>query len=177
MRGAAAGRIAGIQVVLATGRRYSHALPLVERLSIDVPLVTASGALVKNPADHRTLYQAQFERSSLLEGLALIDRYGFDPALFGDTYAEGFDFYHARNEVRTPELANYLAMNPGRGRLWPELIADPPSEVFAGFTMGTLEQMTALEAQLHRALSGRLCARSSAARGIQAFCWNSRRWA
>ena len=38
-------------MVLATGRRYSHALPLVETLGIDVPLVTASGALVKDPAD------------------------------------------------------------------------------------------------------------------------------
>ncbi|MEI6624141.1 MAG: glutamate 5-kinase, partial [Actinomycetes bacterium] len=43
---------AGVQVVLATGRRYSHTLPLVEPLGIDVPLVTASGALVKDPLDH-----------------------------------------------------------------------------------------------------------------------------
>ena len=33
---AKAGR-SGIRVVLATGRRYSHALPLVEKLGIDVP--------------------------------------------------------------------------------------------------------------------------------------------
>ena len=86
----------------------------------------------------------------------MIDLCGFDPALFGDTYADGFDFYHARSAVRTPELAGYLAMNPGRGRLWPELICQPPPGVFAGFTMGTLEQMIALETDLHRALSGRL---------------------
>ena len=43
-----AGR-AGIHVVLATGRRYSRTLHLVEPLGIDVPLVTASGALVKDP--------------------------------------------------------------------------------------------------------------------------------
>jgi 5-amino-6-(5-phospho-D-ribitylamino)uracil phosphatase len=147
---------AGIHVVLATGRRYSHALPLLETLGIDVPVVTASGALVKNPADHRTLYQAQFDRASLLEALALMDRCGFDPALCGDTYAEGFDFYHARTEARTPELAGYFALNPGRGRLWPELITNPPPAVFAGFTMGTLEQMIALEAELQRKLAGRL---------------------
>jgi Cof subfamily protein (haloacid dehalogenase superfamily) len=148
--------VAGIQVVLATGRRYSHALPLVESLGIDVPVVTASGALVKNPADHCTLYQAQFEPASLLEALSLIDRCGFDPALFGDTFAEGFDFYHARAEVRTLELAGYLALNPGRGRLWPALIDEPPPGVFAGFTMGTLEQMTALEIELGSALAGQL---------------------
>ena len=52
---------AGIHVVLATGRRYSQTLHLVEPLEIDVPLVTASGALVKDPLDHRTLYRAEFE--------------------------------------------------------------------------------------------------------------------
>lgn len=36
---------AGLKIVLATGRRYSRALPLVEPLGLDVPLVTASGAL------------------------------------------------------------------------------------------------------------------------------------
>ena len=51
---------AGIHVVLATGRRYSRTLHLVEPLGIDVPLVTASGALVKDPIDHRTLYCAEF---------------------------------------------------------------------------------------------------------------------
>ena len=34
---------AGIHVVLATGRRYSLTLHLVQPLGIDVPLVTASG--------------------------------------------------------------------------------------------------------------------------------------
>ena len=49
---------AGIRVVLATGRRYSRALPLVEPLALDVPLVTACGALIKDPIDHRTLFRA-----------------------------------------------------------------------------------------------------------------------
>ena len=61
---------AGIRVVLATGRRYSHALPLVEPLGIRVPLVTASGALVKDPTDHSTLYRAEFEPQALLDGPA-----------------------------------------------------------------------------------------------------------
>ncbi len=51
---------AGIEIVLATGRRYSRVLPLVEPLELNVPLVTASGALVKRAADHHTLYRAEF---------------------------------------------------------------------------------------------------------------------
>jgi 5-amino-6-(5-phospho-D-ribitylamino)uracil phosphatase len=147
---------AGIHVVLATGRRYSHALPLVQQLEIDVPLVTASGALVKDPIDHRTLYQAEFEPQVLCDAVAIVDRAGFDTVLCADTYAEGFDFYHARRETRTPELAYYLAMNPNRSRLWPELLTNPPPGVFGGFVVGTLAQMQELETLLRREMPGKL---------------------
>jgi Cof subfamily protein (haloacid dehalogenase superfamily) len=147
---------AGIHVVLATGRRYSHALPLVEPLGIDVPLITASGALVKDPIDHRTLYQAHFEPQLLLDALAIVDRCGYDPVVCADTFADGFDFYHASLETRTPELAHYLAMNRGRGRLWPKLLVAPPPNVFGGFVVGAWEQMLQLEGVLQRELPGTL---------------------
>jgi 5-amino-6-(5-phospho-D-ribitylamino)uracil phosphatase len=147
---------AGIRVVLATGRRYSHALPLVEPLEIDVPLITASGALVKDPKGHRTLYQARFEPGLLEEALAIVDGCGFDPVICGDTFAEGFDFYYGRRDLRTPELAFYLAMNPNRGRFWPKLLTNPPPGIFGGFVVGTLEQMQGLEAVLGRAMPGKL---------------------
>jgi len=148
---------AGIQVVLATGRRYSRTLHLVEPLGIDVPLVTASGALVKNPADHRTLFRAEFPPAVLRGMLSILSGSGYDPLLCADTYAEGFDFYLARAEVRSPELGEYIRLNPGDGRLWPQLLADPPPGVFGGFTMGTREQMLSLEQEVHRQMPGRLC--------------------
>jgi 5-amino-6-(5-phospho-D-ribitylamino)uracil phosphatase len=147
---------AGIQVVLATGRRYSHALPLVERLGIRVPLVTASGALVKDPTNHATLYRAEFEPAALLAAMRLIDACGYDPVFCADTYAEGFDYYLPRADARTPELAGYLAMNPGRGRIWPELLTSPPPGLFAGFVTGRREQMLEVEEALQRELSGKL---------------------
>ena len=58
--------------------------------------------------------------------------------------------------MRTPELAGYLAMNPGRGRLWPELLSSPPPGLFAGFVTGKREQMLELEDVLHRELPGKL---------------------
>jgi Cof subfamily protein (haloacid dehalogenase superfamily) len=147
---------AGIRVVLATGRRYSHTLPLVEPLGIDVPLVTASGALIKDPHGHRTLYQAQFDRQTLCEMLAIVDRCGFDPVLCADTFSEGFDYYLARMDVRTPQLNQYVTMNPTSGRIWPDLIENPPPGVFSGFSVGTQEQMLHLESELKRNLDGRL---------------------
>jgi 5-amino-6-(5-phospho-D-ribitylamino)uracil phosphatase len=147
---------AGVRVVLATGRRYSRTLHLVEPLEIDVPLITASGALVKDPSDHRTLYRAEFDRTALCRAMAIADRLGFDPVLCGDTFAEGFDFYHVRSEVASPELGEYLRLNPQSGRLWPSLVTDPPPDVFAGFVMGTREQMSALQDELTSELAGQL---------------------
>jgi 5-amino-6-(5-phospho-D-ribitylamino)uracil phosphatase len=38
-------------VVIATGRRYSHALPIYESLSLQTPLITESGARIDHPYD------------------------------------------------------------------------------------------------------------------------------
>ena len=152
---ARAGR-AGIHVVLATGRRYSRTLHLVEPLGIDVPLVTASGALVKDPIDHRTLYRAEFDGQVLGRTLAVVRDCGYDPVFCADTYAEGFDFYHARAEVESPELAEYLRLNPGCGRIWPGLVGNPPPGVFSGCAMGTKPQMLELEGELQRRMPEKL---------------------
>ncbi len=147
---------AGIQVVLATGRRYSRTLHLVEPLGIDVPLVTASGALIKDPHDHRTLYRAEFGPGVLCRTLATIDECGFEPVVCADTYHEGFDFYRTSDEVATPELSEYIRLNPGCGRLWPDLVVSPPIGVFAAFSMGTRDQMIGLRDALSAAVPGKL---------------------
>jgi 5-amino-6-(5-phospho-D-ribitylamino)uracil phosphatase len=147
---------AGLRIVLATGRRYSRTLPLVEALRIDAPLVTASGALIKRPRDHHTLYRADFDPQLLRDLLAIIERAGFDAVLYGDTFHHGYDFFCPRAEVEQPELAEYFALNPDCHRLWPELMTDPPEGIFAGFTMGSRAEMLALHEELQRCLPGQL---------------------
>ena len=147
---------AGLKIVLATGRRYSRALPLVEPLRIDAPLVTASGALIKNPLDHRTLFCASFGRELLCGLLAVVERRGFEAVLYADSYHEGFDFYCSRLEVESAELADYLTLNPGCHRLWPALMSDPPNGVFAGFSTGARDEMLSLHEELQRELPGLL---------------------
>ena len=142
--------------MLATGRRYSRTLPLVEPLGLDVPLITASGALIKHPLDHRTLFKATFDRRLLCDLLAVIERRGFEAVLYADSFHEGFDFYCERLDVERPELADYLALNPGCHRLWPALLKDPPEGVFAGFSTGTRGEMLELHEELQRELPGRL---------------------
>ena len=147
---------AGIRVVLATGRRYSRTLHLVEPLGLTVPLVTASGALVKDPADHRTLYSARFEADVLRAVLSLIDECGFRPIACADTYHQGFDFHTDRAEVDRAELAEYFRLNPRAGRVDPRLLSEPPPDTFCVYTLGTKEEMLRLERRLESRLPGKL---------------------
>src|SRR5215468_5084756 len=56
---------AGIRPVLCTGRRYRRAREVTEQLGLDAPIVCNSGALVKEPAGHRTLWRADFDLALL----------------------------------------------------------------------------------------------------------------
>ena len=134
-------KTAGIEIVLATGRRYSRTLPLVEPLGLQVPLITASGALIKNPADHRTLFRAAFDNGSLLALLDVVHRAGFEPIVYGDTFDQGFDYYCRTTQPSQTVLAEFLAKNIGCEKIWPELLDNPPPDVFAAFAMGTRSQM------------------------------------
>ena len=137
-----------------------------------MPLITASGALVKDPGKgHRTLHKTTFDPQLLRQILRLIDQGGFDPLVCGDTFSEGFDFYLARTKVRTPELQEYLDLNPEDGRIWPNLINDPPPEVFLVFTMGTKDQMLVMEQILHGTLSGRISTHVLAVRVTAGSWW------
>ncbi|MBL8829868.1 MAG: HAD family phosphatase [Planctomycetaceae bacterium] len=148
---------AGVQIVLATGRRYSRTLPLVEPLGIDAPLVTASGALIKRPSDHHTLYRAEFAPGVLRKTLQVVAAAGFDAVLYGDTYGEGFDFYCPRGEVPDqPELGEYFMLNAQCERVLPTLMEAPPPHIFAGFAAGSRDAMLALDEQLQAALPGKL---------------------
>lgn len=150
-------RAEGWRLALVTGRRYRRALPLAEALGIDAPLVTASGALIKHPAeDHRTLHRAELTPEVLEATLAVIGRQGYEAVVYSDSYHEGFDFYCPRTDVVQPELAEYLRKNAGWERILPELMTRPPTGVFAGFAIGTREAMHELASALQAAVPGQL---------------------
>ena len=161
---AAIGRVreAGVRVILATGRRYRDVLPVFQRLHLDAPLVTASGALVKRVSDHATLFKAEFASGVLEEVLRRVVSRGHEPILYTDSFAAGFDFYirslppatDAAADVRG--LAEYLDRNRLLARVEPHLDTVPPPGIFAGFAMGTYDQMRALEECLDAACPGNL---------------------
>lgn len=149
---------AGITVMLATGRRYRDTLGVADMLGLETPLVTASGALVKQPAGHATLFRAAFAPGLLESMLGLIVAAGHEPILYTDSFTAGFDF-HCRTLGDDPaagSLREYLDRNRGLARVQPDLHLVPPPDAFAGFAMGGQERMQRLEAELESAFPGLL---------------------
>jgi hydroxymethylpyrimidine pyrophosphatase-like HAD family hydrolase len=163
-------RAAGIRVVLATGRRYRDTLPVAAHLGIDGPLITASGALVKQTGDHATLTRAEFGPGVLEGVVAGIVAAGHEPVLYADSFADGFDFYcRSLSVTPTPSLpgknagerglsglAEYLDRNRQLARVVPDLPGTIPSGVFAGFAMGEKRSMLELEHWLDTSFPGQL---------------------
>jgi hydroxymethylpyrimidine pyrophosphatase-like HAD family hydrolase len=149
-------RAAGIRVLLATGRRYRDTLPIAARVGVDGPLITASGALVKRPTDHATVFRAAFAPGVLEGVVAAVVAAGHEPVLYADSFAAGFDFFcrglpaadAARSAGTEGSLDDYLAFNRGLARVDPDLHRRPPPGVFAGFAMGDRPAMIGLEESL-----------------------------
>lgn len=156
-------RAAGVRVMLATGRRYRDTLAVAARLGIDVPIVTASGALVKRPSDHETLARAEFAAGVLPAALGIVTAHGHQAILYSDSYARGIDF-HCRSLADAVDVAGgygggyreYLGRNRDVADVMPNLHESPPDGVFAGFVMGPHEEMAGLEAALASSLPGQL---------------------
>src|SRR5262245_30698125 len=102
---------AGIRPVLCTGRRYRRARPIAEQLGLDAPLVCNSGAIVKEPSDHRTLWRADFDAGLLGEILDLFRRHDQFAVTFTDRTPEDFDFVVERVPAGCPLIDDYLSQN------------------------------------------------------------------
>lgn len=153
-------RAAGVRVMLATGRRYRDTLAVHEHLGIDdAPLVTASGALVKRPGDHATLWRAAFAPGVLEGVLARVVAAGHEPVVYTDDFEAGTDFHCRSLAWAAPGgggLAEYLDRHRALAAVRPDLDRAPPAGVFAGFAMGPRDAMLALQAALGGAFPGRL---------------------
>ncbi len=147
---------AGVRVVLVTGRQYGRSLPLARALGLDTPIVSSCGSLIKQPTDHATLFRADFPSRVLAEVLATVDNAGHDPVVYTDTFAAGYEYHFPFAPPRQDELAQFIRMNPDNGRHTPGLVAAPPEGVFAGFAIGTSEQMFAMQQRLDDRLPGEL---------------------
>src|SRR3954471_13705231 len=93
---------AGIRPVLCTGRRYRRTRPIAVRLGLDAPLVCNSGAIVKEPEGHRTLWRADFDAGLLAEILAVFRDHDQPAVSFTDRPPDGFDLVVERMPTGRP---------------------------------------------------------------------------
>ena len=148
---------AGIRPVLCTGRRYRRALPVARQLGLDAPLVCNSGALVKDPAGHRTLWRADLDAGLVAEVLArFVER--DEPAIsFTDCDPDGLDFLIAGAPIGRPSYDEFVELNRPYARIDPGWTARPPGAGhFHLFAIGTRPAMLDFEADVLATLSDRV---------------------
>ncbi len=149
---------AGIRPVLCTGRRYRRARPIAERLGLDAPLVCNSGAIVKEPADHRTLWRADFDTPLLAEILATFRDLDEPVLSFADNPPEGPDFLMEVAATGRPLFDDYLEQNQGHARIDPGWPGRSPGEMahFHLCAIGSREAMIDMEGVVLERLNGRV---------------------
>ena len=157
---------AGIRPVLCTGRRYRRARPVTELLGLDAPIVCNSGAIVKDPANHGTLWRADFDPALAAAVRALFHTFDQPAVVFTDrtpadadfrvpafpTGRREFDDFVSRNRSARrdrPRVGLARAGRPWRGR--------PHGEPwFHACAIGSYEEMCAFERSAHERIDGRI---------------------
>jgi len=73
-----------VNVTLATGRTFRSALPFIQQLSIDYPVILCNGASIIEPKSRRILFQESVSQEITRFALAKSSEYGLDPVIYTD---------------------------------------------------------------------------------------------
>jgi 5-amino-6-(5-phospho-D-ribitylamino)uracil phosphatase len=159
---------AGIQPVLCTGRRYRRARPIAELLGLDAPLVCNSGAIVKIPGDHRTLWRADFDPELVADVLDLFHSHDQPAVLFTDRGPNDFDFIVPAFPTGRAAFDDYVGKNVEHAEIdtaWRRRIATrdglPPTTggdepLFHVCAVGSRAEMLAFEKAILDRIGGRV---------------------
>jgi Cof subfamily protein (haloacid dehalogenase superfamily) len=146
---------AGIRPVLCTGRRYRRARPVAEDLGLRAPIVCNSGALVKDPSDHATLWRADLGEADvkvLLEVWRELD----EPVVsFMDGPPDGPDFLVRSYPTGRVDFDDYVAQNERHVGIVPDWERDERAH-FHLCAIGNQAQMRAVETAVRGVLTGRV---------------------
>jgi hypothetical protein len=147
---------AGIRPVLCTGRRYRRARPVAEQLGLDAPIVCNSGALVKEPADDRTLWRADFDEALLAEVLGLFRDHDQHAVTFTDRAPGESDFVVERMPTGRLLLDDYLEQNRPHAEVDPGWTGRAAGGVhFHVCAVGSRPEMLDFERAVRARLGGR----------------------
>ena len=74
----------GIKVIIATGRMYPSALPIIKEIGIKNPCVFYNGAVVRNPLDNEIIYERGLGEDLTAEVLAFYHSMGWYIQVYSD---------------------------------------------------------------------------------------------
>jgi Cof subfamily protein (haloacid dehalogenase superfamily) len=152
---------AGIRPVLCTGRRYRRARAVTELLGLDAPIVCNSGAIVKDPASHRTLWRADFDPELAAAVRALFHAFDQPAVVFTDRTPEDADFRVPGFPTGRLMFDDYVAQNRPHAEVDPEWSrageAVPGGEPwFHVCAIGSFEEMSEFQRSAHERIGGRI---------------------
>ena len=81
-------RSRGIAVTLATGRTFRSALPYIQKLSIDLPVILCNGAAIVDPKKGSILFQQKLHPRAAALMLVKIDEADLDCLLYTDPLSD-----------------------------------------------------------------------------------------
>jgi len=146
---------AGVRPVLCTGRRYRRALPVARSLGLNAPIVCDSGAIVKEPSDHRTLWRADVPLEPLTEVLALLRDRGEPAVSILDHGEAGPDFVVPGRPTGRSLFDDYIERNAPFALVEPDWMNQPERRGhFHLFAVGARDEMIELEADVIDRLGG-----------------------
>jgi 5-amino-6-(5-phospho-D-ribitylamino)uracil phosphatase len=152
---------AGIRPVLCTGRRYRRALPIALALAIDAPLVCNSGAIVKDPTNHSTLWRADFDGKLAANVFDLFRDHHQPAVVFTDRAPHEHDFIIAAFPTGREHFDDYVGQNREHAEIDVNLPSmthyhGPSHPLFHVCAIGTASEMLAFEQAALENLEGRV---------------------
>lgn len=147
---------AGARLVLCTGRRYRRARPVAEALGLAAPIVCNSGALIKDPTDHRTLWRADYGPGLTRDLFEAFQAHEQPWIAWTDHGASGPDLIVAAYPTGRPHFDEYVRLNREHAAIEP--LGPNAFGVGACFHVagiGDRSDMLAFEGRLHERLDGR----------------------
>jgi len=147
-------REAGVEVVIATGRRYRNTQGAIGALGLPVPSVCLGGALVKG-GDGRTLHADVFEAEEFRAVASLYRDRGHAVLAQRDSHQEGgADFLIDESVPWNYLTRDYYDQNQGFAERAGSLPDQARDDVLVVGTFGELVELQDLERELHRVHPG-----------------------
>jgi len=159
---------AGIRPVLCTGRRYRRARPIAQQLALDTPVVCNSGAIIKDPTNHRTVWRADFDGSLTTDVLKLFRSQEQPAVVFTDRGPNDADFIVAAYPTGQEFFDDYVDQNLEHAEINSTLRWSPPppnernqlhpggDPLFHVCAFGTRSQMLGFQQTALTQLTGRV---------------------